>query len=138
VSSSSETMATRGEARHLTTTGTMVGTAAYMSPEQIRAQELGGQTDLFSFEAVLYELSGCGMPFKGATPGEICGAFLHQQPKPPSQVIRHLVMQGSPFEGKSAFCRRLPLASCAKLLGIRASRRFDGFAARHSPGTKKL
>ena len=59
MSSSSETMATRGEARHLTTTGTMVGTAAYMSPEQIRAQELGGQTDLFSFEAVLYELSGC-------------------------------------------------------------------------------
>jgi len=79
-----------------------------------------------------------GMPFTGATPGEICGAFLHQQPKPPSQVIPHLVMQGSPFEVKSAFCRRLPLASCAKLLGIRASRRFDGFAARHSPGTKKL
>jgi eukaryotic-like serine/threonine-protein kinase len=86
VSSSSETMATRGEARHLTTTGTMVGTAAYMSPEQIRAQELDGQTDLFSFGAVLYEMAGCGMPFQGATPGEICGAILHQQPKPPSEV----------------------------------------------------
>jgi serine/threonine protein kinase len=57
VSSSSETMATRGEARHLTATGTMVGTAAYMSPEQIRAQELDGQTELFSFEAALHELS---------------------------------------------------------------------------------
>jgi predicted Ser/Thr protein kinase len=86
VSSSSETMATRGETAHLTTTGTMMGTAAYMSPEQIRAQELDGQTDLFSFGAVLYELAGCGLPFQGATPGEICGAILHEQPKPPSQI----------------------------------------------------
>jgi eukaryotic-like serine/threonine-protein kinase len=86
VSSSSETMATRGEARHLTSTGTMMGTAAYMSPEQIRAQELDGQTDLFSFGAVLYELAGCGTPFQGATPGEVCGAILHEHPKPPSQI----------------------------------------------------
>lgn len=86
VSNSSETMATRGEALHLTSTGTMMGTAGYMSPEQIRAQELDGQTDLFSFGAVLYELAGCGMPFQGATPGEVCGAILHEQPKPPSQI----------------------------------------------------
>jgi len=86
VSSSSETMATRGEARHLTSTGTMMGTAAYMSPEQIRARELDGQTDLFSFGAVLYELAGCGTPFQGATPGEVCGAILHKHPKPPSQI----------------------------------------------------
>src|SRR3984957_17019945 len=86
VSSSSETMATRGTALHLTTTGTMVGTAAYMSPEQIRAQDLDGQTDLFSFGAVLYELAGCGTPFQGATPGEVCGAILHEHPKPPSQI----------------------------------------------------
>jgi len=86
VSSSSETMVTQGEALNITTTGTMMGTAAYMSPEQIRAQELDGQTDLFSFGAVLYELAGCGMPFQGATPGEICGAILHEHPRPPSQV----------------------------------------------------
>jgi tetratricopeptide (TPR) repeat protein/predicted Ser/Thr protein kinase len=86
VSSSSETMATRGTALHLTSTGTMMGTAAYMSPEQIRAQELDGQTDLFSFGAVLYELAGCGLPFDGATPGEVCGAILHEHPRPPSQV----------------------------------------------------
>jgi predicted Zn-dependent protease/predicted Ser/Thr protein kinase len=86
VTSSSETMATRGEARNLTTSGTMMGTAAYMSPEQIRAQELDGRTDLFSFGAVLYELTGCGVPFDGATPGEVCGAILHQHPRPPSEV----------------------------------------------------
>jgi eukaryotic-like serine/threonine-protein kinase len=86
VSSSSETVATRGEALHLTTTGTMMGTAAYMSPEQIRAQELDGQTDLFSFGAVLYELAGCGTPFQGATPGEVCGAILHEHPRPPSLI----------------------------------------------------
>jgi eukaryotic-like serine/threonine-protein kinase len=86
VSSASETMATRGTALHLTTTGTMMGTAAYMSPEQIRAQELDGQTDLFSFGAVLYELAGCGTPFQGATPGEVCGAILHEHPRPPSHI----------------------------------------------------
>jgi eukaryotic-like serine/threonine-protein kinase len=86
VSSSSETMATRGTALHLTSTGSMMGTAAYMSPEQIRAQELDGQTDLFSFGAVLYELAGCGLPFDGATPGEVCGAILHEHPRPPAQV----------------------------------------------------
>jgi thioredoxin-like negative regulator of GroEL/predicted Ser/Thr protein kinase len=85
-SDASETMATRGDSRNLTTTGTMMGTAAYMSPEQIRAQPLDGRTDLFSFGAVLYELAGCGLPFEGATPGEICGSILHQQPRPPSQV----------------------------------------------------
>jgi serine/threonine protein kinase len=86
VSSSSETIATQGESPNLTSTGTMIGTAAYMSPEQIRAQELDGQTDLFSFGAVLYELAGCGVPFQGATPAEVCGAILHEQPKPPTQV----------------------------------------------------
>jgi eukaryotic-like serine/threonine-protein kinase len=85
-SDASETMATRADSRNLTTSGTMMGTAAYMSPEQIRAQPLDGRTDLFSFGAVLYEMAGCGLPFEGATPGEICGSILHQQPKPPSQV----------------------------------------------------
>jgi serine/threonine protein kinase len=72
--------------QHLTGTGAIVGTIGYMSPEQVRAQHLDARTDLFSFGAVLYEMATGRMPFEGASPGEICGAILHTQTIPPSQV----------------------------------------------------
>ena len=71
---------------HLTGTGAIVGTVGYMSPEQIRAQNLDARTDLFSFGALLYEMSTGRMPFQGASPGETCGAILHTQAIPPSQM----------------------------------------------------
>ena len=64
----------------------MVGTVAYMSPEQVRARELDARSDLFSFGAVLYEMATGRIPFEGESSGETCSAILRDQPPPPSEI----------------------------------------------------
>jgi serine/threonine protein kinase/tetratricopeptide (TPR) repeat protein len=85
-SAESETAIADSDAQHLTSPGAMLGTVAYMSPEQVRAKDLDSRTDLFSFGAVLYEMATGKMPFDGSSSGEICGLIILQEPAPPSQV----------------------------------------------------
>ncbi|HEX9423958.1 MAG TPA: protein kinase [Pyrinomonadaceae bacterium] len=66
----------------LTQTGLVVGTAPYMSPEQLRAERLDGRSDIFSYGAVLYEIIGGRRPFEAKSLAEITSAILMRDPPP--------------------------------------------------------
>jgi len=70
-----------------TTPGMVIGTAAYMSPEQARGNEIDVRTDIFSFGVVLYEMLAGEAPFKGENALDVIGAVLNKEPAPLGQLL---------------------------------------------------
>ncbi|MEO8276112.1 MAG: protein kinase [Thermoanaerobaculia bacterium] len=79
-----------GESTELTRTGTMVGSPAYMAPEQVQGFELDGRSDLFSLGVVLYEMLLHRKPFPADTLTTLVFQILHQDPFESEAVVSRL------------------------------------------------
>src|SRR5215475_11404147 len=65
--------------------GIISGTPSYMSPEQVRGDDVDVRSDIFSLGTVLYEMATAQKAFSGATPGRTIEAILSQEPLPPRE-----------------------------------------------------
>jgi serine/threonine protein kinase/tetratricopeptide (TPR) repeat protein len=101
----------------LTRTGTTVGTAHYMSPEQVRSEKLDARTDLFSFGLVLYEMATSQRAFPGGTAAVVYDGILHRAPQPIPQLRTELLPGLEPVISKALEKdRNLRYQSAAEIL----------------------
>jgi serine/threonine protein kinase/tetratricopeptide (TPR) repeat protein len=88
-----ENLATMTARVGLTSPGSAVGTIAYMSPEQVRAEVLDARTDLFSYGGALYEMATGATPFHGDSPGLIFDGILNRAPASAAQLNPELPLE---------------------------------------------
>lgn len=79
-----------GNASQITRAGLIVGTPAYMAPEQIEGSEVSDKTDIYALGVVLYEMLSGNVPFKAATPGAVLIKQIQEMPLPLRKLRREL------------------------------------------------
>ncbi|MDX1390306.1 MAG: protein kinase, partial [Acidobacteriota bacterium] len=72
--------------KELTIVGGLVGTVAYMSPEQAEGKEVDERTDVFALGVLLYEMSTGHRPFQGGSPAAIVSSLLRDEPRPVDEL----------------------------------------------------
>ncbi len=102
--------------RTVSGTGEVVGTPAYMAPEQVRGEDLTAAADIYAFGVVLYELITGDLPFKGGTPISVAVKRLEQSPQSPRSYIPDLDPK---WEGAILLClERNPLERFSSALDV--------------------
>jgi serine/threonine protein kinase len=108
-------------AQDLTMPGSVMGTVAYMAPEQVMGEELDARADLFSFGVVLYQMATGKQPFTGNTSGAICNAIINHVPISPTQLNPGLPQGWIPSSRRrsirSAIFDTRPRLRCAPISG---------------------
>lgn len=77
----------------ITKTGMLIGTPAYMSPEQLRGDQVDERTDVFSFGVLLYKMITGEHPFSGSTPIELAASILKDEPSNIIKAVNNLPPQ---------------------------------------------
>ena len=123
-------------AASLTTTGAVVGTAAYMSPEQSRGEGLDPRTDVFSLGVALYEAATGRLPFEGPTVFSLLHQIALVEPPAPSRVrsglpraLDHIVLRAMAKNRERRFASMRELAQSLRAL-------LEPDAAASQPGTE--
>lgn len=114
----------------VTAAGTLLGTAAYMSPEQALGQRLDTRSDIFSFGAVLYELVSGKRAFDGRTIPQVLSAVLRDEPPPlwPPSALERLIMRCLAKEPEDRFQSMDEVVRALEQIGQRPSRAIPSIA----------
>ena len=129
----------------LTRTGTILGTASYMAPEQIREQPIDQRADIFAFGAILYEMLTGEKAFPGGTPADRMSAILNQETPPtPREVeseapgVGRIVARCLEKRPEHRFQSASDLAFALELVGGREASEATNAPSSTAPGPARL